>query len=535
MSVKNSAVRDPRIVDYLPVKRIVSSSSVENPDFLIGKIVTQPSEGFSGDEVLDLKAGASLLVDFGMELNGGVRIVTGRKEGKIRIVFGESVSEAMSTPAQWHTLHDVTLPIPAMGATEFGNTGFRFVRLDIVEDVLLAGITAAYRHQDLQPVGVLKCSDERLQKIWDVCVHTVSLNMQDYILDGIKRDRLVWMGDLHPEVSVINLVYGKNPTVNASLDYIRDRTPLPNFMNGISSYSLWWVICQYDLYMHFADLDYLKEQHAYLKELMTLMATFVAANGKEILPETRFIDWPTKKDDAAIHVGLQALMTQAFTNAAKLAEYLADEELKTLCLNTAELLRAYTPPPTERKAPNALFALAGRADFDTVNREILSVDPCADLGTFMGFYTLSARAKAKDGDGVIDTIKKFYGAMLDFGATSFWEDFNMDWLENATPIDEPPVPGKRDLHADCGAFCYVGLRHSLCHGWASGPAAVLIQMLCGLEILEPGFTKIRLRPNCFGMESFSCTIPTPKGVIKIDAVKGQVPHIDLPRGISLSL
>ena len=181
------------------------------------------------------------------------------------------------------------------------------------------------------------------------------------------------------------------------------------------------------------------------------------------------------------------------------------------------------------------MALAGNADPETVNREILSVDPCADLGTFMGFYTLSARAKAKDGAGVIDTIKKFYGAMLDFGATSFWEDFNMDWLENATPIDEPPVPGKRDLHADCGAFCYVGLRHSLCHGWASGPAAVLMQMLCGLEILEPGFARIRLRPDCCNLDSFSCTIPTPKGLIKIDAVKGQEPHIELPDGVELSL
>ncbi len=535
MSIQVSGIRDPRVVDYIPVKRIVCSSAVENPDFLVGRNVIQPSEGFVDSELIGLKAGSSLILDFGMELNGGIRIVTGRKEGKIRIVFGESVSEAMASPEQWHTVHDVTLPIPAMGATEFGNTGFRFVRLDIIEDVLVAGIMAAYRHRDLKILGELKCSDEKLQRIWDVCVHTVSLNMQDYILDGVKRDRLVWMGDLHPELSVINMVYGKERAVMESLDYIRDRFPLPQFMNHISSYSLWWVISQYDLYMHFADMEYLKEQHSYLKNLMELMATFIAPDGKEILPETRFIDWPTKCDAGAVHVGLQALMSRAFNCAAKLAEYLEDDVLKEFCLEKAQLLRSYTPPATARKAPNALQVLAGNADPETVNREILSVDPCADLGTFMGFYTLMARAKAKDREGVIATIKEFYGAMLDFGATSFWEDFNMQWLENATPIDEPPVPGKRDLHADCGAFCYCGLRHSLCHGWASGPAAVLMQMLCGLEILEPGFAKIRLRPCCCGLESFSCTIPTPKGLIKINAVNGAVPHIDLPRGIALSL
>ncbi len=30
--------------------------------------------------------------------------------------------------------------------------------------------------------------------------------MQEFLWDGIKRDRLVWLGDMHPEVSVINSV-----------------------------------------------------------------------------------------------------------------------------------------------------------------------------------------------------------------------------------------------------------------------------------------------------------------------------------------
>jgi hypothetical protein len=336
-------------------------------------------------------------------------------------------------------------------------------------------------------------------------------------------------------VSVINYVYGQHEVVRKSLDYIRDRSPLPDFMNSISSYSLWWVICHYDLYMHFADLEYLREQHEYLSGLMHLLGNYIAEDGREILPEVRFIDWPTKEDDQAVHAGLQALMVRAFKSAARIAGYLGDGELENFCRDKYALLFQYSVPPVSRKAPNALMALAGIADKETVNREILSVDPCDDLGTFMGFYILTARMEAGDKSGVIDTIRKYYGAMLDYGATSFWEDFNMDWLENAGPIDQIPEPGKRDLHADCGAFCYKGLRHSLCHGWAGGPAALLLRMLSGIEILEPGFKKIRVKPDCAGMDYFRCAVPAPQGVIRISLEKGGSPKIELPRGIALSL
>jgi len=45
------------------------------------------------------------------------------------------------------------------------------------------------------------------------------------------------------------------------------------------------------------------------------------------------------------------------------------------------------------------------------------------------------------------------------------------WTKDATRIDELVPEGKKDIHGDCGAYCYEGFRHSLCHGWASGPTA----------------------------------------------------------------
>lgn len=79
-----------------------------------------------------------------------------------------------------------------------------------------------------------------------------------------KRDRLVWVGDMHPEVMTINNVFGEQEVVYKSLDFARDDTPFPGWMNGMCSYSLWWIIIQKDLYMYQGNLDYLKSQRDYL-------------------------------------------------------------------------------------------------------------------------------------------------------------------------------------------------------------------------------------------------------------------------------
>ena len=72
-------------------------------------------------------------------------------------------------------------------------------------------------------------------------------------------------------------------------------------------------------------------------------------------------------------------------------------------------------------------------------------------------------------------LRAYYGAMLEKGATTFWEDLDMSWLEKTAAIDRLPEEGLRDLHGDSGIACYTGYRHSLCHGWSSAPTAFLAE------------------------------------------------------------
>ena len=437
---------------------------------------------------------------------------------RIRVRFGESVSEAMGTPNNDHTIHDFDTLAAWMGRTEIGCTGFRFVRIDLLDTettLHLRRVEAVSLMHPLPYLGAFECSDARLNRIWEVGAYTVHLCMQDHVWDGIKRDRLVWIGDLHPETMVIGSIFGAHPIVPATLDYERDRTPLPGWMNGISSYSLWWLLIQRDWFRYTADRAYLAEQRTYLLGLLETLIAKVGEDGRETLDGFRFLEWPTSRDATAIDAGLQALVVMALEAGTELCTLLGETEAAERAGATAERAARCLRPPSPSKQANALAVLAGMADAETVNSTILAVDPYRGLSTFYGYYILQARALAGDYAGCLDLIRTYWGGMLDMGATTFWEGFEIDWMVNATPIDAMPEPGKPDIHADFGDYCYPGLRHSLCHGWAAGPTAWLMEHILGIAPASPGFETVTIQPHLPGLDFARGAFPTPHGPIYV--------------------
>ena len=474
---------------------------------------------------------AGLILDFGCEIQGGIEIITTINNqnpvGHVRVRLGESVSETMSDAGadgatNDHAMRDFTVQLPWLGRLLVGESGFRFVRIDLVDPdtkIEIKEISAAFRYRDIPYLGSFICNDEQLNKIWMTGAYTVHLNMQDYLWDGVKRDRLVWVGDMHPEVMTINSVFGDNEVVQKSLDLARDLTPLPNWMNGISSYSMWWLLIHRDWYYYHGNLDYLKEQKEYIVDLLQLLSSKIDENGMEILDGNRFLDWPSSENEEAVHAGLQSMMVMTFNAGVDLCEILGDKETAKLCKNTVEKLKQHVPDMAESKQAAALLAMSGLVTPDQANIQILAKDGVHKMSTFYGYYMLIARAMAGDYQGAIDNIREYWGAMLDLGATTFWEDFDIDWAKNAARIDEIVPEGKVDIHKTYGGYCYEQLRHSFCHGWASGPTSWMSQYILGVNVMEPGCKKIELDPHLGDLQWVKGTFPTPYGVVEIEHQK----------------
>lgn len=549
-----SDVTDPRTRRYLTPKRVVlTKGSVSGAETLL--IEKDNQVALSEPVVCTMRneaegENAAVLVDFGIEFSGSARIMivgagVGGINAKILVRTGESVMEALTplgvkNTTNDHATRDRVMSISHFSANETNESGFRFLYVELLDKnsaITVKALQGVFHYRDLDYIGSFECNDTRVNKIWETAAYTAHLNMQEYLWDGIKRDRLVWIGDMHTEVMTILAAFGYNDVVPKSLDHVRDQTPIGTWMNGITAYSIWWLLIHYEWYMHTADVEYLSEQHEYMKALLTELSKYVGEDGQENLPGRRFLDWPNDADETAKHAGLQGLLKLAFDAGAFLMAELEDEETTKLCAETSEKLKRSEPDCNGSKQAASLLSLSGLSDPVKINEKLLKPNGAHGYSTFFGYYTLAAKSLADDYDGALKDMKEYWGGMLDMGATTFWEDFNLDWLKNAAPIDDVVPEGKIDIHGDYGAYCYVKFRHSLCHGWASGPCPWLSRYVLGVQVTEPGFKKVKIQPHLCGLTFVKGTYPTPYGKIEAAHYRlddGSVKsEIVLPAGVEL--
>ena len=562
-----NAQKDARTREYITPVRVVWTNStdlISNPDALLqeGNGQADFMERTFCDMKSTRKVHPAIILDFGKELHGGLQIVTGMGSDhniRVRVRFGESVSETMSEidgkngAKNDHAIRDQEVLLPWFGVKEIGNSGFRFVRIDLISDnkeLSLKEVRAIALYRDVPYRGAFKSNDERLNQIWQTGAYTVHQCMQEFLWDGIKRDRLVWMGDMHPEIMTISNVFGYNEVVPKSLDLARDSTPLPGWMNGMYPYSMWWVLAQRDWYWYNGDKEYLEQQREYLLGLLELFHKRVDEKGFE-LSGGDFLDWPSEENEPAQKAGVQALMMMTMKSAAELCDILGETAMAERCRDCHARMAsvasqvseeyykvALAPGEPGSKQGTSLMVLADMIDAKKANEEVIKVEGARGFSTFYGYYMLQAMAKAGDYAGAMKFISEFWGAMIDLGATTFWEDFHTDWLkDDVAPITDLVPAGKKDIHGDFGAYCYKGLRHSLCHGWASGPTAWLSQHVLGVEIVEPGYKVVRINPNLGDLEWVEGAVPTPFGDIKISHRKGAdgkiESKVDAPYGVTV--
>jgi len=69
-----------------------------------------------------------------------------------------------------HAIREQKMTVPWVGSTEFGMTGFRFVRIDNLSDyrITLRQVFAVYVQTGKKYIGTFKCDDERINKVWDL-------------------------------------------------------------------------------------------------------------------------------------------------------------------------------------------------------------------------------------------------------------------------------------------------------------------------------------------------------------------------------
>ena len=517
---------DERVRKFLlPEKIVKTGGNVKNTDALLRAKPLQI--GLNENDLCTLSndggENAFLVLDFGREIHGGIRLLNFVSEKtaypRVRLTFGESLSEAMSAVGQKgacndHSVRDFEIPLPSYSDQEWGQTGFRFVKIELCEQdagISLKSALAVFIYRDLEYKGSFRCSDEKINKIYDTAAYTCHLNLQHMVWDGIKRDRLVWIGDMHPEMLTVRSVFGPLDIIAKSLDFARDQAPLPLYMNGMASSSLWWLIIVWDWYFYTGDIDFLKSEGEYARSLLKQLCGKVGEDGGDCL-ESYFLDWPTHQKPISEKSGVRALLKIALSKGQKLCSALGDKELSALCGEKAEALGKFSPEHQNQKQTAAVAALAGLLS-DNEAAKVIKDGGVKGLSSYLLFYTLKELSKT-DPECALSLLKDYECRQLDRGATTFFEDYDVSWEQNAGDILS--LSKNEDIHGDRGDYCYKGFRHSLCHGWASGAVPFLAECVAGIEIAEPGCKKIRISPKMCGLDFIKVSYPTPLGILKAE-------------------
>ncbi len=443
-------------------------------------------------DIAKFHKGGYVILDFGKEMRGGIRILTYASDlSNVRIRFGESVGECCAelgageaysgnenvgnksekairqNATNDHATRDFFVTLPNWSDMPFGDTGFRFVRLDFFGEVALKSVVCVNHILSKRAKYVYKGNDVLTKKIFKVAKRTIDLCASSgYIWDGIKRDRLVWAGDLYPEVLALTALYGRTAEVEHSLDFVREYTPLPRWMDGIATYSLWWIIILYDYLENTGAEDFIAKQMDYLESLVKQIADGTNEKGEMNYP-SYFVDWP-RAGFMEEREGFRAINIMATRSAIGLLKKfnrdttVAEKHLS--CILKQEI-------HAESKVVAALkYWAIGKLTNE--EQALLLSDGAKGFSTFMSYYILKA-VHSFNPQLATAMMQEYYGGMLKVGSTTFWEDFDVEWINGACPLTRLPKKGEKDLHGDFGKHCYVGFRKSLCHGWAAGIIAYM--------------------------------------------------------------
>lgn len=390
------------------------------------------------------------------------------------------------------------------------------------------------------------------------------VNEGDLIMDGAKRDRDVWEGDLSVEAPTLFYTFGAGQYVRDSLellgsyqlqsgfiegrrapgDPVRTGDPLPGETSQYSaSYSMYFVANLATYYRYTGDLAFVRQEWPIAQRELAWNAAQVDSAG---LFETNSSDgnnWHYD-DQTGAQTYYNALYYRILGDAADLAKALGNQQEAADYAARAASVRdavnrdlfnpatgAYDISTTQRgpvaqdantcailygiapqaKVPGILAAMSAALATPSGDLSVSSPAPAGYhqvIGPFMGSYELWARFAAGDASGAYDLLGREWGQMPDGDPGNvLWEVMGPDGT-----VHTPGINGSGD-----GAT-------SMAHGWSTGPTSALSQYVLGIAPASPGYATWSVGPHPGSLTWAQGRAPTPHGPLGVAWTRAAAAH-----------
>jgi len=403
------------------------------------------------------------------------------------------------------------------------------------------------------PEGSFECSDPKLNDIYQVCLDTLDASLNYHPVDCPTRENGQYPGDSYVEVQQMFYLFNdlrlsrkgirQFPRVQEPNGFFPGMTPA-EWRHSLTDYSLAWVCWLADHYLHTADDALVREMLPYVARLFEFFHSI--KDDRHGLPQRisdehfwLFLDH-SPIDRRGIVCGYAAWYGLALERAAWMAGLAGSDDLAREWSDEAAQVRAAArellwdddnglfrdcfvdgaPSPSITFQTNviALFARLAtpeqaarmiprmwQADGSAIQPELTSMNP------YFQHYVLEALAATDNHEWGLKHIRRFWGLMLECGATTNWECFQ---------ATGPVLPSA-----------------SLCHPWSGSPAYWLPAYVLGIKAGAPGWSTAIVRPKALeGVYWARGTVPTPHGLISVEW-QNRDDHLDVnvdaPDGVEI--
>lgn len=473
-----------------------------------------------------------VLFDFGRETFAGT-VFTGIRKDRVRIQFGESREEALSET--WSVIHFDAVPEPdgetGCGKVAYEPYAFRYLFISDRH----AKVEAEYEYLPLEYKGAFRCNEEVINRVWDTAAYTFHLNSREFFLDGIKRDRWVWSADAYQSFFVNRYLFFDRDIEKRTLIALGGKRPFVMHINTIMDYTFFWLISLHDYYMTYGDRPFLEQIAPQMDEVMEFCLGRTDEDGfvRERKGDWIFIDWAPMDRTGAL-CGEQILYAKALECYAVICEVIGKEDkgcrAKAANLQKAVFEKFYDPEKrvfidswesgkrNVTRHSNILAYLflpcTAKQKQDIYERVILN-DQVAQITTpYFKFYENQVHCMQGNGGILEQSIREYYGSMLETGATTLYEEYD---------------PKKKG--AEHYAMYGNPYEKSLCHAWSASPIYLLGCFRLGVRNTGVAYETFEVRPVCGDLKEFSGRVPVPGGTVSV-SVNGQEVRVlsDIPGG-----
>ncbi len=400
------------------------------------------------------------------------------------------------------------------------------------------GVIMPFRYVEVfrAPFAVTKdavrmVADERLNRVYDLCKHTILVSsFAGLYVDG-DRERIPYEADAYINQLSDYAVHSDYSLARASHAYLMKHPTWPTEWKQHSIFMAWadwmWSGDTGALAEFYDPLRNDKLLEKYRRESDGLLVTggerprgkAVRANGAADI-----VDWPLGERDGFVFTEVNAVVNAFYyRNLLQIAEF-------SLALHkpgdagfyghrARDVRKAYNDAFFDAKrgvyrdgigtdhaslhanAAALAFGLVSRKDAKRMAQYCISKGMACSV--YFAQYLLEGLFKAGEADAALALMTasgdRSWLGMMDFGSTTTMEAWAVKYKPNL----------------------------DLCHAWGTAPINVISRFVLGVTPMEPGFAKIRVRPQIGSLTRVEGMVPTAKGPVNVRVERG-VLTVDVP-------